>query len=330
MEKNAQTIAPEGSIIETEETDGQSTAGVVAPITCTRGIRACLKDGWRIFALNAGPYLRSLSWPALVAGAGVMFPVWLLVRFYAQHIAPALLYLESGLSRAEVWHVFRPQLDDYLLFAVSVVIAAVCYSLFRGALWLQFATYAERNQLSARAWLGAGALWRYSLRHFVFNLIVAAVMLVLIVVGGAIAFFTQIHYLALLLVPLLLIVQTLFMAGRYSYLMGQSLGTSLTTDSRVGFRHFGGYFVLLLLTAMPLMASGLILAMPYATFPLSFAADAVNLATENPTGIPGYVPAISFIAGTVALAIQFLLASMQTWVLNFKIATDIQLVKTAP
>lgn len=324
MKKKEASVLVAGATVVTEDLGHTDERDVIAPIRNYRGMQACLKDGWRIFALNARRFAVQLLPAALVAGIGITFLLWAVSHTYAAHVAPALLYLEADADAELVRATFGLQWKDYALLAAALLCCIACLAVWRGSVWTQIARYADDGMGLAKGRVIFNKIWaRQSLRCLLFNVVAWCAFLVVAAVVAAASYFAKFWYLLFLLLPIGVCLMAIVAAGRYAFLVERlSLRAACRSVLRSGLRHWGGHLVLILLTGIPLLVVAFIFALPYTIFPLSYNADAVNLVTGELSGLPTYMTWLDFAVGTVAFTVVCLASASQTWALAFKAAAD--------
>ncbi len=297
-------------------------ADVLPPFHHRRSIRACVYDGWRAFALKPGRSLTRLLPYALLAGAGLAFLVHAVVDFCARTLVPAHFYLSEGQKAEEVWKLYAPQTADYLHLAIAAGIAAIACFVAKGALWEQIKTFKQTGELpNRRLLLPDKSLLTTTGRVFAWNaLFLLATLLPSALIGG-IAWLTDLPYLCLLIIPVALVLTAMSVPGRVAWTVeGMTFRQSLATTWQKGGRHCGGYIIVILITAIPLLALTAAMLLPYASIPFACFADAVNVELGEVSGLPEYFTAIHIGIATVALCGTAFISTFQTWALAFKAA----------
>lgn len=307
--------------IHTEELEN-NPLDTIAPYHSNRSLRACIFDGWRIFALNFKRYLGQLSIAALLTGIGVGLVCWLASKLYAEHIIPTKLYIQAGNDSDLIWEVFKLQVMDYVMLAVDLIICIAFCSISKGILWTQVAHYSKEDTLSSKKFLLPNKeIFQSSSRILTYNATIFVAMFIPLAIVGAIAYLTGVLYLLLLIIPICIFVGVLAVPGRYAYMIERaSLTQALRTTWQKGLHYWGGFFLITLLTAIPLTAVNAVFVLPFTTFPLSIFADTTSMITGEVTGLPNYFTAIGLLVAVVAFGCIFLVTTLQTWALALKSA----------
>lgn len=293
----------------------------------TRSFRGCISDGWKIFALNAKTYLKYLWAHALLAGLGFALSLFLLTRFYVAHFLPARLYAEAGMDHEMVRQLCKPAATDCLPPALGLLFAVIATYLAKGAGWTQIRFYAATNALPACHPFG---LWRETRaaagRNLLFDAL-TALAYALPAAGVALVAWKATTpawaWFLLLLIPIYIYVWVVSTIGRQYYIFGQTgLKAALRAATRNGVRSFGGYLLILMLTAVPFLLVSAVFLLPATLFPLSVMADGQSVLTNNDSGLPEYHSALFIGVSTLAFTACILLMSVRRWALSLKAAAD--------
>lgn len=309
----------DGATIETEEEPIDDERDVLMPLGYHRGIRGCLKDGWRVYALNASRYLVQLLPAALIVGIGSAQLFHFLVQYYADHIAPALFFIEAGVDASLVWQQAIPQTHDVVAVAALLLLYIVCLAVGRGSLWTQIAQFNTTQAFPRKKWLMRDKTWlQTTVRCLAYNAVCVIAFLLVAAIVGAIAYATSWWYALLFLLPVALLLTVVAIPGRTAFVLGTPWRTTLQRVRHEGFRRFGGYLILVCLTFLPLLLAFIVLVIPSANFVLAHNANAVNAIINEPSGISSLAELFDYVVLTLAFALFYLVSTFQTWTLTLK------------
>lgn len=313
----------DGATIETIEEQSNEARDVLMPLGYHRGIRGCLKDGWRIYALNAGRYLLQLLPAALIVGVGYSLLVHFLVQYYADHVAPAFFFIDAGAEASAVWQQAIPQTPDVVKFAALLLLYIICVTVGRGSLWTQIQNFATDGAFPRKKWIINRKQWlTNSVRCFTYNAVcIVAFILVAAIVGG-VAYATKWWYALLFLLPIAILLMVIVVPSRTAFVLGATWRDALHLVRCKGLRHFGGYLILVCLTFLPLLLAVIVLLIPSANFVLAHNANAVNVLIDQPSGISALAEVADYVILTISLALIYLVSTFQTWVLTLKASQD--------
>ncbi len=299
------------------------TPDTVLPLDHRRGIRACVLDGWRIFALSPGRFLLQLLPYALLAAAGVAWFVTAAVELCARTVVPARLYLSDADDNAAVWEVFAPQTADWLALLVAFAVAVLSCFLAKGALWEQIRTFSKTATLPRKfLLLPTLPLLKTTGRVLLWNVLFFLITLLPVALIVGVAWLTDFYYLCLLIAPVAIVLTAMGVPGRVAWMLGESpLMGALRTVWREGVRHCGGYIIVTILTAIPLLTVCMALTLPYFSLPFAIFADAETVELGAVSGLPAYFPYVHFGVAAVSLLFALFVSTFQTWSLVFKAGT---------
>ncbi len=284
-----------------------------------RGLRACILDSWQVFASRPWRYLLQLLPGAALAGAGLAWLAWSITKIVATFVIPARLYIAAGNEKSQVWAYLHPQFADFVLPIVSLIVAVACCFAGKGLLWEQIARYATTGRLQEKKFIAGKSMAKMTGRVLSYNMTVFAASLVPVAIIIVCSEWMQIRYLYLLMVPILLFVFPTAVPGRVASLVnGDRLIDSLKFTWKDGIRHWGGYFIVTLLTAIPLVAAGAAVLLPYAPYSLGTLADAENIVLGEHSGLPEYYTALNLVTAFLCFTAFTLLTTLQTWTLALK------------
>lgn len=263
----------------------------------SRGASACIRLGYRLYAGNFKRIFRA---------------TWLLALAYAVVCSAALTLTTIELPRAAVellGEMSRGQVNfnEYLLVVLAIaalaIVGGVAETLFYSsgmALLAGHENYgaipqAKRLQLFSRplAWRTVKA----ALVLLLFFVIISAV------VGGAVyvchslasaATYTTIAVAGLLLLVLLLLALPVsFVAFKYVMRRETRFWPLLAADYPVALRHFGFIFVVMLVSALVVLAAMFVLAQPAHILATANFQSNIGTLMGDPAGMPPYIGALS-------------------------------------
>lgn len=316
MKKNSKTTIIDGSTIETEEEIIADDRDAIAPLGYHRGIRGCLKDGWRIFALGARRYLVQLLPAAAVVGIGSCLLFHFLVQYYADHIAPALFLMRAGVDASLVWQQAVPGTSDIVTAVGLLLLYIICAGAGRASLWTQIQLFASDGALPKKKWIVSRRVWLPSfVRCLCYNAVVAVAFLIVTAIVGGIAYATSWWYALLFLLPIGLFLMVLAIPGRTAFVMGATWRNAFSLVRHEGFRRFGGYLILVCLTFLPLLLATVVLVLPSANFVMAHSANAINAVISEPSGITPLAELFDYVILALTFAFIYLIRTFQTWTL---------------
>ncbi len=305
----------------TPETDGtMAVPDTIAPFHTRRSLRACIADGWRIFALRPGTWLKQLFPAALMAGTGWTLLLWATFRLFTGHILPAMLYIQSGHDAGTVRAHFTPTLSQGAAFAVFVAIGLLLVCFAKGLLWEQIRHFCLTGSLQEKGLLLPGKKnFRLFKAYLAFSSAIAAVFLLPTALIGGLSAWSGTGYPMLIMLPIGLFVSVIAVPGRAAHLAGDKTPVQAFREMQhSGLRHWGGYFLVMLLTAIPLTATIAAFALPFITLLLAGFADTASTETGEVSGLPSYFTALFFATSITAVTLSFLVSALQSWALALK------------
>lgn len=281
-----------------------------------RSFRGCIAEGWKLFARNARAHLKFGAPYALVCGLGCAAALMAGTRLYTAHALPIGLAVEMGLPADEACALWPLTMPDYALAAAALLALTVGIYVGKGAGWAVAQAYADGgvpalgNPFGAWKRVGASA-WRCLLFD-------ACAALPCLLLGAAVVLAVRTWGMlaaAWTLPPLILIyiyVWTIAAMGRQLCLtVGAGVGEAWLSALRNGWRTFGSYLLILVLTGIPLAITAFVFLTPVALFPLSSAADAASRLAGEAPGLPPAYPYLFAVVATVAVAGCTLAASLR-------------------
>lgn len=311
-----------GATIPNNDISSDCKTDVIAPYNSSRGLRGCIMDSWRIFAFNCKRYASQLAVSALLGGVGMALLFWTISKIYADHALPATLLEEAGFDNTVVSEVMKLQTTDYFLLIAALIGYIACWVIAKGLLWTQVSTYRKQDCLGSKRWLLPNReTLRTSLRLLTYDAILCVAIAIPAGIIALIAFLTHWLHALWAILPVIIFIGVLAIPGRDAYLMENcNIVQALRETWKKGIHYWGGFFLVSLLTSIPLAAVAIALILPYTTFPLSYFADTTSVITGEESGLPTFFTALSFAVAIIGFGATFFITTLQTWALTLKSA----------
>ena len=277
-------------------------------------IKSCIIESWKVFALNTKDFFKYLWIHLFIAGLGYALFSLLSIHFYTQHVQPVMAYIESGYEPSLAQALFAPEISDYLLLTTALIAFLFANYLMFGALFSQIRFYKATDSLPVAS---PFTFWKEirkdGKKAFLFDLLFFAI------VGISSALVTFISWLTswwvmLLLIPIFIYWTIIATNGRLQYVIeNQTFKESFKKAFKVGHHKFGGYFILLLLTSIPMLFIIYIALLPSSIIQLSYCADAISQLAGDLSGIPPYVMTLYIVLATVGYVFLCIAYALQQW-----------------
>lgn len=315
---------------------------VIAPMQSHRGMKGCLRDGWRIFALQARKFSLQLLPVSLLVGIAALVFFASCYHAVLKCIVPVYT-LSQGTENADMLeNAFRLSSGMKMQIVVSGIVLLLAIMVGRGFVWHQIRHFYQHAALPSQRFLLPGKnVVRQIVRYLAYDVIRVIVLAALAAV--AVLLWTKwtwasLTVLSLTVQPLAVLpfvvlfflvltamafVDVMLFPGCYKYLVEDaSYKESLLFSLRHGTRRWGGYFVLALLTAIPILSvsAGILTAfLPYA---LGGVFNMQGMLLGDPSGMPDYATYVTGAIVVIGVSLCFLLTSLHTWTLAFKVASN--------
>lgn len=283
-----------------------------------RSLKSCMAEGWKIFSLHGKAYFHYMWIPLLLGGCGYAIFSYVACDFYNQSIVPAYLYVSSGAEMELVKMLFMPSATESALLVLSFLAFIAGFLVFKTACFCQIQHYCANNQLPATHVFLDSAPIRASavklLLYYIVQLFILCLATLLLVGIAAITSW----WMLLLLLPFIVYWTVVAVIGeQFLLLRNMKLKTALLAAVGKG-NSWGGYLILLILTGIPLAIISFIALYPNALLQLAYVADSIGMLSNDPSGMPAYMPILYFILTAIGTAAVYLALSIQTWTLAFK------------
>ena len=277
-------------------------------------IKSCIIESWKVFALNTKHYFKYLWFHFLIAGIGYALFTAEASWFSIEYIQPVNSYVASGYDASLAKALFSPSVTAYLTLALAFVAFVFANCIMYGAVFSQIRFYKATESLPVA---GPFTFWREikkdAAKTFVFDLIFIAITTVCLLVIGLIAKFTS-WWVMLAAIPVFIYWLVIGISGRLQYIVeNQPLKVAFRNAFATGHKKFGGYFIMLLLTSIPMLIITYAALLPSKVIQLSYSADMVSRLIGDPSGIPPYVIPLYMAVATVGYFIYGFAYSLQQW-----------------
>lgn len=311
--------------IESEQPQTPSEVyDVIAPMKSRRGMIACLRDGWRIFALHVRLFFFQLLPASLLVGIFSFLFLACLDHVTLQYWVPEYALMQGVENPEMIKTSFALPFAMKAWLSLSFVACILACIVARGIVWYQIHVFAHDGELPKRRFLFHGKeIWNHVMRYLKYD--VLCVLLMTIIIGCGILLGMKYGALALVLLPVAIYVDIMLSPGRYFYMVeNKSLKDSLRFTLRHGTRRWGGFFVVALLTAIPVVSVSLGIATAFVPYVIGSLFNAKGMLLGDPSGIPAYVPYVMAVIVVVGLSLCFMLSALRTWTIAFKTASNIE------
>lgn len=292
----------------------RNTPSTDSPFNKYEGIKTCIFESWKQFALHTATFTKNLGMHLLIAAVGFALFTVEGGAFYTQYIQPSQTYIEAGINQQVAQAIFSPSWASVGLLLVATLAALLAFYLFQGAVTTQVRFFQATGSLPET---GPFTFWREirkdGIKQLVFDLTFGVVFALLAALIGTLAWKTS-PWVALILVPIFLYWSIICTAGKLSYTLGHAkLSQALPYAFRLGHHKFGGYFILLLLTSIPLLLVAYTVFLLVVVFHLAESANCISTLIGDPSGIAPYVLPLHLLTATAAFLIFGLVQSLQLW-----------------
>lgn len=325
-----------------ESQDAGKDCDVIAPMQSHRGMKGCLRDGWRIFALQSRKFSLQLLPASLLVGIAALVFFASCYHAVLKCIVPVYT-LSQGAENADMLeNAFRLSSGMKMQIVVSGIVLLLAIMVGRGFVWHQIRHFYQHAALPSQRFLLPGTnVMRQIVRYLAYDVIRVIVLTALAAV--AVLLWTKwtwasLTVLSLTIQPMAVLpfvvlfflvltamafVDVMLFPGCYKYLVeDSSYKESLLFSLRHGTRRWGGYFVLALLTAIPILSVSAGILTAFLPYPLGGVFNMQGMLLGDPSGMPDYATYATGAVVVIGVSLCFLLTSLHTWTLAFKVASN--------
>lgn len=281
-----------------------------------RSVKACIADGWRIFALNWRTYLKDLWVYLLLVGLTGAFLFELSVQYTCEHLLPAYRLTEMGGDPSLVKLIAAPAVTEavYLLLALLLFIVAILCSY--GRMWQMMKHFCTHNQMPEFPLYFSRHERAFALRTLCVNALFTVVCMVL----TALVMFAALKWslwIAAILLPLYIYTASTVCVCEIRFVLkGHSLNKSLRYTLK---RSMGIPFIIQFITFIPATVLYVVFCMPLSVYLLSEWAGNSSLLMGDASGLPSFLPFLFFTLNTLGLALSMGVTTIRTWSLALKV-----------
>lgn len=281
-----------------------------------RSIKACIADGWRIFALNRGIYLKNIWIYLLLAGFTGAFLFELGLRYTCDRFLPAYRLTEINSNPELVKLIAMPTLSEvvYLLLAFILFIVTLycCY----GRMWQIMKHFSAENQIRRLPLHFSHDERNFAFRMFVINMLFTIACFILTALISAAALKWN-QWIAVMLLPLFIYTACTVCVCEIRYVLKKA---SLKESLVYGLKHSMGIpFIIRFITFVPTAAVYVVCSMPPIVYALSEWAGHNSILMGDTSGLPTFLPILFFVINTICMAISIWCATVRTWTLVLKV-----------
>lgn len=296
-----------------------------------RSFKSCIADAWKAFALHPKAFLKYL-WPSLlVSGVGFAILSFALLQFSNNCIVPVRLFLQAGIDPQQVYPLLWPSLDTWLWLLVGLFVAVTSYGFWMGCTVSQIRFLKATGSLPMKGWRTfRHEIYRDGGRSVLFALLMCLITLLITAlfafIGLKWTWWSLIAY-----VPLMVyLCITGIMASTYYLVERTPLLHAWSLAVRNGMKRFGGFFLIALLTFIPIAVVSMIVTLPSGILQLSYTAETASLLAGDTVNTPIYMPLLYLLTSTLATAFILFNYSLQFWAFAFRMAAGSQRPEATP
>ena len=277
-------------------------------------IKACIIESWKTFAMHPGTFLKYLWFHLLIAGIGFGLFSAEVNKFNTEHILSTQKFIESGIDQEVANAIFAPSTSDILIAITACLAFLFSTYLMYGAIYTQIRFYKATDALPCS---GPFSFWKElrkdGLRALMFDILLLLVTSLSISPVVVAAFYFN-PWILLGIIPILIYWAVIGYNGRLQYVVEQkSLKTAIKNGFHTGHHKFGGFFILILLTSIPLALVSVIVFQPVSLFHLASCADRVPTLAGYPSGIAAEFLPVHILVATAGYFIYNFVFALQQW-----------------
>lgn len=300
---------------------------VIAPMQARRGMKGCLRDGWRIFALQVRKYSLQLLPASLLVGISGLVFFANCYHAVLKSIVPAYTFSRGAEDVDMIENAFRLSAGMKMQIVLSGIVFLLAMMVAHGFVWYQIKHYSQQAVLPRQHFiLPRKDVQRQVVRYLAYDAVRVLTLGTLAAVG--VLLWMKWSWLASFLLPLVVLpvmtfADVVLFPGCYEYLVEDATyKESLRFTLRHGMRRWGGYFVLALLTAIPILSVFAGIMTAFAPYVVGGMFDMRGMLLGDPSGMPDYATYVTGVLVVLGLSFCFLLTSLHTWTLAFKAASN--------
>lgn len=284
-----------------------------------RGIKGCISDGWRIYALNWRAYVKALWAYLLFTGMAGAFFVEMNVQYVCNHLLPALR-LHQMKGDSEIIKILAfPEISLLCYYLLSVVILGIAAFATQGRTIQMMQHYAVHQALPQLS-LPLMKQERATTYRVFKTTIVFGIFAILFTLGIGAAAWKWEAWIAILLLPIYAYLSTTANVCELQHALQQkSFKTSLVYSLK---HSMGLTFIIRLITFIPSAFLCLVFIMPAVIYALTEWAGNNSVLMDDPSGLPSYLPILFFVLNSIGIACCMLVSSVRSWTLALKHYTN--------
>lgn len=280
-----------------------------------RGIKGCITDGWRIFALNWLAYIKALwAYFAFTGLAGAFF-VEMNVQYACNHILPALRLYQMNGNQDIIKMLAMPEFSLLCYYVLSAVILGIAVFTTHGRT-IQMMQHYAAHQAIPQLPLPLSKQERCNAFRIFKTYLVFGLVATIITIGIMTAAWKWNLWIAIVLVPFYLYIQATINVCELQYaLKRKSLKLSLIYSLK---HSMGLTFIIQLITFIPSVMLCMVFLMPVCIYSLTEWAANNSILMDDPSGLPSYLSVMFFLLNAIGLACCMFVGSVRSWTLALK------------
>lgn len=282
-----------------------------------RSLQRCIWDAWLGFALQPFSYIKFLAPAMLVCSVSIAIFIWTIGEFSNSYLIPfKIFHSQREIPYKELLLVMGPSILEYIWILLACLVLFLGCVIFQSACLTQIDYTKKEGQIPTQ---NIFAFYPSFYQKFIRSLKYFSIQVTILVLGiGLIALLALFSKWMWLLLPIIWIYWSVACEiGSLNYVLTE---TSLHRTILYCFHPqnaFGKSFVLLLITSIFIAILFVVGLYPNLLILLSYSYDTLGVLAYDASGMPFYMPLLSFFCTVVGSLFVLIGLSVQKLALTF-------------
>lgn len=281
-------------------------------------IKKSIIESWKIFAIHTADFYKYLWIHLAIAGIGFALFTGEAGWAYTEYVQSYYSYIDSGVNKDLAQAIFSPTWQVIGGSVIALLAFLVSYYLLQGGIFTQIRFYQSTGSLPIS---GPFSFWKElktdAMQVFFIDILAACIFMIASGLVALLAWKTN-WWVLTACIPIALYLQIISSCARMLYVVEKKTFKAAIKEAfHLGHQKFGGYFIIFILTYIPLGITSLIAFLPICIFHLSNSADAITRLMGDPSGLPPYLLPLYAVLAILAIFIWGTAYAIQQWPLAF-------------
>ena len=282
-----------------------------------RNLKKCILDTWLIFAAHPTRFIKFLSPAILVCSVSLAIFIWAIGNLCNSLIPLQIFHSQGKIPYKDLLQIMGPSIFEYGWALLALLNMFVGYVIFQNACFTQISYAIKNKQIPSQNIFDLSFLFY---RKFLRCLKYFSIQFLFLFLGVSLIIlcvFLLSKWMWLLLLPSLIYWGVACEVGSLNYILTKESLHTIIMRCFHPKEVFGNSFVILFITSIFILILIIIGLFPNLLIQLSYYYDTLGVLAYDSSGMPPYIPILSFLCAVVGSSLFLIGLTIQKLALTF-------------